>query len=206
MAYDESAVARLEDTFVNLSLTSRLRDNRGSETAVDQQAISDLTLQARVADLDISAKILQLQEQQGRLRGYSSQCRSLKSPIRRLPDDVLRKIFLSLRDDGHPYACATSISVRLPLFEVPGLRAHAVCRHWRTVAHSTPALWSHVAFDLDFFGHADEDEEKLAKGLSIILSRAKSCPLRVTMTLDADIPFSSPRLFPTPQLNGRCWS
>ncbi|KII91990.1 hypothetical protein PLICRDRAFT_102633, partial [Plicaturopsis crispa FD-325 SS-3] len=60
--------------------------------------------------------------------------RDLLSPIRRLPPEMLSKIFIHcLTDDPRPRAD------RAPLL------LGRVCHAWRLISHSTPQLWSSIA-------------------------------------------------------------
>ena len=94
--------------------------------------------QAQLAELQ--AKIM---EQEVILQKLKAQCKDLRdninahraiiSLIRRLPDDILREIFVyCLPPNRTAGMCAT---------EPPLLLAH-VCGRWRRVAMSTPRLWS----------------------------------------------------------------
>ncbi|KAJ3865093.1 hypothetical protein EV359DRAFT_18274, partial [Lentinula novae-zelandiae] len=89
-----------------------------------QQVLSEGEKDLKDYDTEIArlqARVLFFERKKDRLQAHLSDCTSLISSIRRLPDDVLRIIF-----DYHP--CG-------PL--IPG----AVCSHWRSIVLSTPSLW-----------------------------------------------------------------
>ncbi|KAJ7196135.1 hypothetical protein GGX14DRAFT_575213 [Mycena pura] len=79
-----------------------------------------------------------LREKRDRLADYVAAHRALLSPIRRMPLDIIREIFLTcLPTDRN---CVMSAS------EAPILLGR-VCSLWRAISHSTPSLWArlHVA-------------------------------------------------------------
>ncbi|KDQ65170.1 hypothetical protein JAAARDRAFT_84583, partial [Jaapia argillacea MUCL 33604] len=69
-------------------------------------------------------ELLQRRESESRIRSHY--IKSLLSPIRRLPPEILSKIFLMCLDEVE---------------EIQVLWLTEVCFHWREVALSTPTLW-----------------------------------------------------------------
>lgn len=122
------------------SIQNILRDHRGRGTLHLDRSKVEQVLNDGEKDLEeFSTEILRLQSRlmflehrrdrlQSHLRAYCS----LISPIRRLPDDVLRVVF------GHH--CSDESSGHRPLL------VGAVCSHWRYIALSTPLLWSRINF------------------------------------------------------------
>lgn len=196
MAYDQAVIGRIEDTFKKVDALSRTRANQRPDSPADRAYIKDLIQRGRVADLDIGAQILHLQEQQRRLRRYNAQTSSLLSPIRRLPDEILQSIFMWLRnvrredfdEDGD------AIIVDLGWYEpstirsigIPGLQADAVCHHWRMISHSTPELWTSIEFASTVFGPRSGDENYLRHEISLVLERSKNWPLHIILQLSLD--------------------
>ncbi|KAJ7069484.1 hypothetical protein C8F01DRAFT_1112897 [Mycena amicta] len=60
---------------------------------------------------------------------------ALISPMRRVPEDILREIFEYCMSTG-PFALVDA--TRAPLLLT------RICRHWRQIAHSMPTLWSSI--------------------------------------------------------------
>ncbi|KAF8214956.1 hypothetical protein K438DRAFT_1435500, partial [Mycena galopus ATCC 62051] len=58
--------------------------------------------------------------------------RALLSPIRRVPKDILLEIFFSCLSSKH--------NAPIDPHEAPFVLGH-FCRHWRSIACSTPMLW-----------------------------------------------------------------
>ncbi|KAJ7167116.1 hypothetical protein C8R46DRAFT_1272446 [Mycena filopes] len=71
---------------------------------------------------------------------HIERCRSLLSPIRRMPVEILSKIFTAYNDLLAPQSCDIKDGV--------WILGH-ICGHWRAVALSTPALWSSFSFRCD---------------------------------------------------------
>ncbi|KIM35524.1 hypothetical protein M413DRAFT_348408 [Hebeloma cylindrosporum] len=95
---------------------------------------------AKLADLDIEINRIQevlsnLMEQRQSLSTEIEGYRSLISPARRLPIDILQEIFLHTLPTAHnavidPHMCPLLLT--------------RICNGWRTVALSTPQLWSSI--------------------------------------------------------------
>ncbi|KAK0197903.1 hypothetical protein F5146DRAFT_1116884 [Armillaria mellea] len=94
--------------------------------------------------------------------------RSLVSPIRRLPIEILQAIFRDACDiDIFPYEPThgdLATSSRTPL------RLSSVCRHWRSVCLSTSELWTFHFVNLDLYHLPDS----LRQLLSCYISRSNS--------------------------------
>ncbi|KAJ2919834.1 hypothetical protein MD484_g604, partial [Candolleomyces efflorescens] len=137
--------------------------------------------QAQLAELQ--AKIM---EQEVILQKLKAQCKDLRdninahraiiSLIRRLPDDILREIFVyCLPPNRTAGMCAT---------EPPLLLAH-VCERWRRVAMSTPRLWSSLRIPA-YREEAQVSEGKLDLRKQRIMQwidRTGSVPLSLSFTL-----------------------
>ncbi|KAJ8083001.1 hypothetical protein PM082_008862 [Marasmius tenuissimus] len=125
----------------------------------------------------IQENLAELQSRKAKLENFISQHLALKSPIRRIPEDILREVFeMCLPED------------RLPareLAEAP-LLLTTVCRSWRAVAVSTPTLWNAVQIRLpSVMRHdlADDTFEDLVarrlEGTKLWLERSGSLPLSI---------------------------
>ncbi|KAF8166860.1 hypothetical protein BJ912DRAFT_889174, partial [Pholiota molesta] len=95
---------------------------------------------ARLAELDaeMARKLAEheaLCRQHMKLSLEFADYRALASPMRRLPIDVLREIFIHCLPTGH--------NAILSHKEAPTLLT-LVCSAWRTIAFTTPALWASI--------------------------------------------------------------
>ncbi|KAJ7062728.1 hypothetical protein C8F01DRAFT_1368455 [Mycena amicta] len=103
--------------------------------------------------------------------------RALLSPVRRLPEDILRTIFVStLPVDRDTAMCAD---------EGPLLLAQ-ICKFWRDVSLTTPRLWSsmHVVIPDPEYNH--RQVEQLLVVLSTWLQRSGAVPLSLTIAASRD--------------------
>ncbi|KAJ7607869.1 hypothetical protein FB45DRAFT_947131 [Roridomyces roridus] len=111
------------------------------------------SIQSSASDIDISlasldAEILRLQRlrslQQDRsdLLDYQRTHKSILSPLRRMPAEILAGIFLSSLPTVTELLDRESFQTE----DSPWVWTH-ICSRWRTVAISTPALWSLIAMD-----------------------------------------------------------
>ncbi|KAH9477668.1 hypothetical protein JR316_0009894 [Psilocybe cubensis] len=95
-----------------------------------------------------------LNNEQAKIKEIVKPYNTVLAPIRRLPTDILREIF------SH---CLSSH--RLPIIsatEAPLLLTH-ICSSWRTIALSSPLLWSKIIISLPsqtYYDNNDSDEEK----------------------------------------------
>ncbi|KAJ7141690.1 hypothetical protein C8R43DRAFT_954647 [Mycena crocata] len=73
------------------------------------------------------------------LREYITECSSLLSPIRRLPQEIMQAIFLDPEIHGH-------LSTGWRSYTVDGHTPHlaAVCFHWRCAALEMPQFWASI--------------------------------------------------------------
>lgn len=62
--------------------------------------------------------------------------RSLMAPIRKLPTEILRQIFV---EHG------VTNSIRVTGSVIPGLKIASICSHWRSIAVDTTALWNSIS-------------------------------------------------------------
>ncbi|KAK7043143.1 hypothetical protein VNI00_008497 [Paramarasmius palmivorus] len=126
----------------------------------------------------LEAEIARLQAQHEELKAFIDDHNALSSPIRRVPIDILREIFVHcLPEDSLP--CRN-------LREAP-LLLTGICQRWREVATATPALWNRIHIALPF----PEYPRNLtffrsfmrmrAQGVELWLGRAGSLPLTVSL-------------------------
>ncbi|KAF9062659.1 hypothetical protein BDP27DRAFT_1182301, partial [Rhodocollybia butyracea] len=86
------------------------------------------------------AEIFCLGQEKKRLKRYATQLRSLNSPVRKVPDDILRHIFNNSCD-------SMNSSQALDLKSKPAMVISSVCSRWRRNALSMPALWSRILLE-----------------------------------------------------------
>ncbi len=104
------------------------------------QVLSDLD--AKIADVD--GILQQLIRERSQAADNLAIAKNILHPIRRLPTDVLREIFLACVQS--PVECLFSLlrNDSMNLLEGPWPISH-VCRRWRDIAINTPRLWSCIS-------------------------------------------------------------
>ncbi|KAJ7641050.1 hypothetical protein FB45DRAFT_352212 [Roridomyces roridus] len=97
--------------------------------------------------------------ERAKLEDHLSKCRSLLSPIRRMPPEVLTAIFALFKPDLFDQAIT------------PLLRLSHVCARWYTIITGTPILWDFIAMGENAI------QEKTMALLSLCLERSGTAPL-----------------------------
>lgn len=145
----------------NIFLVEQIKDLR--ETEIDIQ--TELS-RADNEIVQVQATLGQVMSERQRLHDSLTHYRSLLSPIRRLPSEILSEIFKALpREPGVPYGVSNT-----PILWT------RICSRWRNVAILTPQLWNSIDFIVD---------EKLnvrpftMETWKVWLSRSGACPLAI---------------------------
>ncbi|KAJ7025182.1 hypothetical protein C8F04DRAFT_1129525 [Mycena alexandri] len=149
-------------------------------TAIEHKQVKEFSVNAAVAISKASARV---QEDRRCLveseTGHSALCDildpylALLSPIRTLPPEILQEIFTACMPTRHD---AVMHSSQMPL--VLG----TVCRMWRSLSLSTPALWSSIHVVVPA---ADDVASALVRercdALRLWLNRSGDCPLFISV-------------------------
>ncbi|KIK57534.1 hypothetical protein GYMLUDRAFT_98622 [Collybiopsis luxurians FD-317 M1] len=160
----------------NVDLTAirnRLRSEFGSavqskEEISETVAQVDKVLQAHASEIHrLHSRIIFLQNQDRRLESYRACLSSLAAPIRKVPSEVLLRIF------AHAASNTTNQITSKKLETLPALSISWVSSHWRRLAKSCPALWSHIRVDPHCATPTDDPI------LDLYLSLSQSHPLYV---------------------------
>ncbi|KAK7043141.1 hypothetical protein VNI00_008495 [Paramarasmius palmivorus] len=134
----------------------------------------------------IEAEIARLQAQHDELRTFIDNHNALLSPIRRAPTDILREIFVHCLPDEH-LPCRN-------LREAP-LLLTGICKGWREVAVTTPALWNRIHISHSFPSSSRDLPsfrslmQMRTQGVVLWLRRAGSLPLAISLyaTLPSEV-------------------
>ncbi|TFK37592.1 hypothetical protein BDQ12DRAFT_684941 [Crucibulum laeve] len=101
--------------------------------------------------------------------------RALLSPARRLPEDVLREIFL--------HCLPTTHNSVMSEYAAP-LILGQICSMWRSITLSTPSLWASLHVSVPALSHEVEtatDPHLLNKAVQGWLTRSGICPLSISI-------------------------
>ncbi|KAJ7773501.1 hypothetical protein B0H14DRAFT_340963 [Mycena olivaceomarginata] len=129
----------------------------------DELARMDAQIEAMVIALN------QLKEQRELLKRPIDAHRALISSIRRVPEDVLREIFFFCLPSQH--------NALIDSAEAPLVLGY-ICRHWRTIAYSTPMLWSSIHIPSDI---PPAIRPRLERAVETWLERSASCLLSISV-------------------------
>ncbi|KAF7299795.1 hypothetical protein HMN09_00985600 [Mycena chlorophos] len=97
--------------------------------------IRTLLVDPRLRVADLNRQIAALETERDALAAHISFYESLLAPIRRVPDDILREIFLAVLAEQKTRQLRAS---------VPPLLFGHVSRRWRSLSRATPLLWNRV--------------------------------------------------------------
>ncbi|KAJ7593491.1 hypothetical protein C8J56DRAFT_499111 [Mycena floridula] len=112
--------------------------------------------------------LVSLQKQRDLLERHVQGYESLISPIRKLPPEILRQIFLLVGDENRFY----SNGIR-----IPGLILAHVCSHWRLVCFNTREIWATITIDTE-----ESYSGRLTQAVRFLLE--KSDPYPISLAID----------------------
>ncbi|KAJ7585686.1 hypothetical protein C8J56DRAFT_948658 [Mycena floridula] len=117
--------------------------------------------------------LFSLQNQRVMLQRHVEGYKSLVSPIRKIPPEILRQIF--------QHVCLENRLDRGGSRDrIPGLKLARVCSQWLSISLATKSLWSTIDLDLQYTW-----DDKVAKGVDFLLERSAGFPL--TLSIDRAI-------------------
>ncbi|KAJ7690349.1 hypothetical protein B0H17DRAFT_834309, partial [Mycena rosella] len=115
-------------------------------------------------------QIARLQDRRLQLSIYIYEHRALISPIRQLPSDIVGEILI---------ACISTAQNAVMSAQEAPLLLGRICRAWRTIAISTPSLWSsiHIAEPEDRF--PSDVHDGCLQAVNTWLQRSGGLPLSI---------------------------
>ncbi|KAJ3980802.1 hypothetical protein F5890DRAFT_1418913 [Lentinula detonsa] len=125
---------------------------------------------------------------------------SRQSPIHSLPVELLSHIFLLGAHSLPDTLEEDTTSQELPLFNTDSVKTpliySAVCRHWRTVAHGTAALWTCICITIGSMQVAGPQKKHLnLSHITSYLSLSRKYPLNILLDArDPDWDFAEPEI------------
>ncbi|KAF9066742.1 hypothetical protein BDP27DRAFT_1329972 [Rhodocollybia butyracea] len=188
-----------------LELSQRFRSEYGP-SSVDTKEIAEM-LKAIDKDLEdydseillLQSRILYIKTQQTRLKKHAVDLRSLNSPIRRVPNEILLRIF--------DYACDTNLLQEFPWNKdfkfppstpivdpyehLPAMSISSVCARWRSVALSSSAIWSRISLELSPENSRLPNVQSVLSGflhtVALHLHRSGQHPLAVGLNIGGSV-------------------
>ncbi|KAF9006977.1 hypothetical protein BDQ17DRAFT_1351187 [Cyathus striatus] len=142
----------------SLSAPARKISNLDEQILRMKQVLDKLSLEREQLDNDVNAH------------------RALLAPARRLPHDILREIFIRCLPEGR--------NATMSVTEAPILLGR-VCSLWRSIAYTTPRLWSTIHIPVAVPNNLDDvdmfDRPRL-EALEEWLTRSGACPLNISLS------------------------
>ncbi|KAK7058224.1 hypothetical protein R3P38DRAFT_2844889 [Favolaschia claudopus] len=144
------------------------------------------------ADIErLQTALSRLTSERSVLASYTDFCRSVLSPIQRLPNELLADIFdFCLPDDLYMIFASTTDDEVDRLARRYLLQLGQVCTRWHRVAMDTPKLWSTIAVDTEVWKWSFIGDARLADLLESSLARGRNSPLTLHMGIsnsDSDV-------------------
>ncbi|KAF5371433.1 hypothetical protein D9757_010005 [Collybiopsis confluens] len=172
------------------SLNDRLRSQSGP-VSVQPDEVTTILKNIELDEEDceaemnrLEARVLLLATQKERLREYANLVQALISPIRKLPDELLRHIF-DLCCGMNRFVVGDDPSKNVFSFEsAPSMAISSVCSRWRKNALAMPMIWSRISLvwclNADI---ADPWEEECSFPFFLALTRSLLQPLSVELDI-----------------------
>ncbi|KAF5343687.1 hypothetical protein D9757_010215 [Collybiopsis confluens] len=135
------------------SLHTRLRSELGPASVQPEEVASILkSVELDLEDLDaeiarLELQILFLNTLKERHREYGNQFKTLLSPIRRLPDELLCEVFDWCCGMNCFFVTELPVSTAFTFKSAPAMALSSVCSRWRRIALAMPSIWSRIALD-----------------------------------------------------------
>ncbi|KZP25541.1 hypothetical protein FIBSPDRAFT_733929, partial [Athelia psychrophila] len=162
-----------------------------TNTTPTHQEDAHIRMTLRHVDRDLSSlddaldhlKVIQerLSHKREELRAFSTQHRSIISPVRCIPPEILAEIFLYMGRifSDHPYPHSYNRHIKYMRDVI--LPSH-ICQRWRHIALSTPELWAYINVEI---GSARSKPGNMAHRLACTqswISRTAGYPLSIQLS------------------------
>ncbi|KAE9386341.1 hypothetical protein BT96DRAFT_1026274 [Gymnopus androsaceus JB14] len=134
---------RLRSNLDFVALLERLRCEHGPAVTDVTGILADVDKDLEDCEAEVGrlqSRIIALHNQHRLLEQYRTYLRSFRSPIRRLPNETVLRIF--------EYACGMNELTSKKLGDMPTLVISSVCSRWRSLVKTRPALWSFIRINM----------------------------------------------------------
>lgn len=131
------------------------------------------------------AQIKALESRRDSLQIYANQLQALISPVRKIPDEILQRIF----DDSCDMNTVTEQPPNMPPCKRPAMALSGVCSRWRRNALSLHAIWSRISV---VCGQMTLPQvEHNSNLINIFLDRALHHPLTIVIKVGCELQYTS---------------
>ncbi|KAK0226769.1 hypothetical protein EDD85DRAFT_855567 [Armillaria nabsnona] len=179
-----------------------LRSTNDAPLEHEKPALFDIIQNSKDILVDLDSRISEAQDILYQLITERTQAtanlrdaKSLLHPIRRLPDELLRRLFTTCTPSPEDCVYDTRYWDALDENTEPWTLSQT-CQRWRRIALDTSRLWSRIDLDLERYQHISPSS--LAIRLGTHIDRSRGHDLALSFVLGSEVPadFSSHPLFP----------
>ncbi|KAK0185290.1 hypothetical protein F5146DRAFT_1072281 [Armillaria mellea] len=140
------------------------------------------------------AVLSELLEEEKRVQDMVESCQTIVSPIRRIPEDIVREIFLACWETEREKK--DSLNGKF----VPIILSK-VCRGWRIIALSTSQLWSTIGLDFDLYHNDSMECQYLLQ-----MFHLRSASHDITLSIHSNRDISKNHLIPVLLMSAPRWT
>jgi hypothetical protein len=123
---------------------------------------------------ELAARLTQLKREHAKLEELTRLRRSVISPVRRLPAEVIREIIIRAMEIDPQHASVFASGVKVGPWHYT-----EVCRSWRSAVHKSPSLWTRL--------HIDGRDHVRVSAIKFALKRSKNLPLTIKMVFHSPL-------------------
>ncbi|KAK7056342.1 hypothetical protein VNI00_002896 [Paramarasmius palmivorus] len=169
---------------------AKLHASNASPSAIEKTTCCSelIAIESRIATLEHNITeslkgIDVMQEEQSRLTDYARIYQNILHPIRSLPADVLREIFLVCLECKGSDIMNPALDIPKNVLDprLPPWNLSQVCRAWRRITLETPLLWTVLRLAITKTG-SSKRRSSAARLLTTFLSRSRNLPLSVDLS------------------------
>ncbi|KAJ6481893.1 hypothetical protein C8R45DRAFT_1100296 [Mycena sanguinolenta] len=180
-----SQISLLHDTLHSIWLPPN------SVLSMFQSVVDQSALELERYDIEIERleeTLARVKSDRSLLKSYSNGCRTVFSPIRRLPTELLIEVFdLCCPPGQHILSSSTSKTEELEEHDRIAksylLQLSQVCSRWHGIAMGTPRLWSSIACDSWAWDYSLNYWKNLLGLIESSFERSGECPLNLQIAV-----------------------
>ncbi|KAJ6480744.1 hypothetical protein C8R47DRAFT_1050065 [Mycena vitilis] len=150
------------------------RDPSGYQAAISASTAALVQYDSQIERLQETLR--RMRADRTKLQGHIDGCRSVFSPVRRLPPEILCEIFASVPDHAEAWTETPADVAKTHL-----LKISEVCNHWHTLVIRTSKLWSEITIHPS--GWTTATLARFLAALEMCLGRGRQHPLILSATL-----------------------
>ncbi|KAE9402618.1 hypothetical protein BT96DRAFT_816266, partial [Gymnopus androsaceus JB14] len=168
--------SRIQDSPLILE---RLRWESGPASIPNPEEVILILQKAQREIEDCAKQIKALKSRRQSLREYADHLQALLSPFRKVPDEILQRVFDDCCNMNH-FVVDNASKTRSAIRKMPALALSTVCSRWRRNGLAMPSIWSNISL----LCREDEvDSDGILYTMDIFLNRGLQHPMTVILEL-----------------------